>query len=243
VVGKFPGTSVVSLPFLTESARNGSMALWKLYETGVLANEYSETVPISLFTFPPSNIHTKKPVRTLEDLKGLQIGATSDSDADLLKRFGAVPVSLSIAEFYQAANQGVVAGVASPWTGVTNFKLHEVLPYHLEVPMGLSPGFMLMNKKAFAALPENMKTLLSKNSGYELSKRVGRVYGEEIARDQYNEVVKLGGHTMTKLEGAEAERWRKLAEPQIEAWLARDPNRGKILDAYRAALTAADKDK
>jgi len=243
VVGKFPGTSVVQLPFLTENNRSASIALWKLYETGVLADEYSETVPIALFTFPQSNLHTKKLVKSLEDLKGLQIGATSDTDADLLKRFGAVPVSLSIADFYQAASQGVVAGVASPWTGVTNFKLQEVLPYHLEVPMGLSPGFMLMNKKAFAALPDNLKALLRKNSGYDLSKRIGRVYGEEIARDQYNEVVKLGGHTMTKLDGAEAERWRKLAEPQIDAWLSRDPNRSKILDAYRAALATADKDQ
>jgi TRAP-type transport system periplasmic protein len=235
VAGKFPGTTVTDLPFLADNAHDASGALWLLYQNGTLAKEYAETVPIALFTYTPSNIHTKNLVKTLADLKGMKIAASSDGDADLLKRFGAVPVSLPITEFYPASAQGVVGGVAVPWTGVMQFKLQEVLHYHLALSMGIQTGFLLMNKAAYEALSAKAKAAIQKNSGYEFSMLVGAAY-DEIAATQYAAAAKSPGQTMNGITGSATAQWAELAQPQIDAWVSRTPDGAKILAAYRAAL-------
>lgn len=41
---------------------------------------------------------------------------------------------------------------------------------------------------------------------------------------------------MNSIKGAAAAPWAELAQPQIDAWVAKTPDGAKILAAYRAAL-------
>ena len=54
----------------------------------------------------------KKPVKTLEDLKGLKIRATG-RPADILKAVGGTPVGVEMADMYDGLQRGVVDGVLS----------------------------------------------------------------------------------------------------------------------------------
>ena len=51
------------------------------------------------------------------------------------------------------------------WTGVVQFKLPEVTNYHLETMLGSSTGFVLMNKPAYARLPEAARKVFDANTG------------------------------------------------------------------------------
>ena len=55
---RFPGSSIIELPFLVPSAALGSHALWTLYKDGALADEYKDYKVLALFVHNPGLIHT-----------------------------------------------------------------------------------------------------------------------------------------------------------------------------------------
>src|SRR5215469_11023686 len=89
-----PLSDVVSLPFLPiKTAEKGSEALWKLYEKfPAVQKEYSEIVPLVLYTGSPNMFITnKKLVKTLDDMKGLKVRILGGPPTDMAKALGAVP--------------------------------------------------------------------------------------------------------------------------------------------------------
>src|SRR6516165_8307123 len=57
---RFPGTSLIELPFVVPSALAGSRALWGLYQDGPLVDEYADYKVLALFVHNPGLIHTKE---------------------------------------------------------------------------------------------------------------------------------------------------------------------------------------
>jgi TRAP-type C4-dicarboxylate transport system substrate-binding protein len=55
---KFPGSSIIELPFVVPSAAQGSRVLWELYKDGTLADEYRDYKVLALFVHNPGLIHT-----------------------------------------------------------------------------------------------------------------------------------------------------------------------------------------
>ena len=64
----------------------------------------------------PGLLHTKKPVKTLEDLKGMKIRSTGFS-AKVVEALGAVPVAMPQGETYEALSKGIVDGDDRPHRG------------------------------------------------------------------------------------------------------------------------------
>ena len=82
---RFPGTSVIELPFLVRDSQSGSKALWGLYQSGALDQEYRDYKVLALFVHDPGLIHTRdKRVVTLADLKCLKLRAPNKTVAAAL---------------------------------------------------------------------------------------------------------------------------------------------------------------
>jgi TRAP-type C4-dicarboxylate transport system substrate-binding protein len=237
---QFQGSSVVELPGLVGSGAQGSVPLWNLYESGVLAEEYKLVKPVALFTFTPAFLHFKKPVKTAADLKGLKISTANPMGAEVIQRLGAAPITMSTIDNYPALQRGTVDGALVPYTGFTQFKLQEVVTFHLEESLGASGGFVFMNKEAYAKLPAQAKAAVDKHSGKPFSALMGKAL-DATASGQHDEVAKLERHTMAHLDRAEAERWSALMKPIVDNWVAATPNGAKILGAFTAELANAPK--
>lgn len=235
IAGKFPKTSVAELPFLATEAEHSSVALWKLIANGTIADEYAEVKPLSVFIYPQSQIHLTKPVRTMEDLKGIKVGTWSHTGGEILDALGAVPISISPAEAYQTAQRRTIAGVVVEWNGVMQFKIDEVTTAHVEANLGSNTGFVLMNKGAFDRLPETARAMIDRNAGAVLSASYGRAL-EAIARDQRETVGKRPGHEIIELAPAERKRWEAKVQPIYESWVKRTPNGAKVLEAFKTEL-------
>ena len=237
VRGKFPKTSVVELP-LDVNGRDGSVAMWRLYESGLLAQEHADVHPLGIFVYPQTIIHFHQPVRKLEELQGMKIGAGSKVAADVLTRLGVAPVTVTPPELYEVLQRRVVDGVAIAWTGVLQYKVAEVTNYHLNYAFGSTGGWMFMNKASYGKLTGKAKAAIDKNSGLGLSREFGMVL-DRIATEQHETVGKMPGHTIARLEPAEQARWDKLVEPVIGAWIAETPDGAKIWEAYKAEVQKA----
>ncbi len=98
--------------------------------------------PLAIQGGPLAGILTcSRPVRSLEDLKGLRIRVTSDL-LSTMHDLGADPIFLPMSEVYSAMAKGVIDGVVASLNTLKSLHFAEVAKYYtrLEVPRGAYPA-------------------------------------------------------------------------------------------------------
>ncbi len=232
---QFPGTSVADLPIVSEKSRDSAAALWALYERGLLAEEYSRIKPLLLFVYPQISLHFRKPVKSLDALRGLKLSVSDRTAAATMTKLGAAPVTMGPQNIYSALSRGVIDGAAIQWTGVLPFKLQEVSSYHVKTRLGSSSGYIAMNKQTFAKLPEKAQKAIDHHSGYAASRDYGDVL-DGIADDAYAQVSGEKGQTMARFDAKDEARMYDEVKPVLDEWVTRTPNGAAILAAFRAEV-------
>jgi TRAP-type C4-dicarboxylate transport system substrate-binding protein len=235
--GRFDDTTVVELPFLTNSTREGALALTRLLEKGKLRG-FDGIRVLGLFATPTTEIHSTMPVTKPDDLKGRKFRAAGPNQLAMLTGLGAIPVGgiagPAIAENMQ---RKMIDGTLNEWNAVSSFRIAEVAKYHLRVPMGSTTFMVVMNKTKYDALPPAAKAAIDKNAGEGFA----RVFAAKI--DAYNgevaaKVAADGKHTTVVPDAASLDAWRKaLANVEAE-WVKGDPVRSALLAAFKAELGA-----
>jgi len=229
---QFPKSAVVTLPFESRTGRESTLGFWRLYANGTIASEYSKVHPIALLTFPGVNLHGKKPVHNLAELKGLKVAAQGRVITKAVENLGATPIATAVAEFYTALQRGTIDYVATAWTALPTFKLHEETSYHLEVPLGTDNVYVVMNKASFDRLPQKLKTLIDEKAGIPLQERMIKVI-DGSTNGARTMVRGLPGHTIASLAPEEEQRWAALVAPVIDEWARETPDGVRVLAAFR----------
>jgi TRAP-type C4-dicarboxylate transport system substrate-binding protein len=233
--GRFPMTSVFELPFMIPSATKTSKAMWKTYEKfPEFQKEYKRVKPLALFCHPGGHFNTlKKPIRKIEDLKGLKFRTASPHVTKALKIFGAVPVNMPITEAYTALDRGVVDGTVLPWEGNFIFKLAELLKYGTEADFYTMTMMVVMNKRKWNSLPDDIKKVIDETTGMAMSLEAGKTY------DQTNQPMKglclKKGMQAIQLPAAEKKKLEALTIPLRDEWIKEMDAKGlpgkAVLDA------------
>ncbi len=172
----FPRTGLIELPGMAENAAVAADKLWDAFK--LLSPEWKRVKVLALWTNESQVIMTsKKPIRSLADLKGLKIRVPSKTQGATMKALGAVPVFMPINRVYNAVNTGVIDGVMTGPSTVKSFKFHEVNKYFtVGLPIGRSPFFLVMNKKKWNSLSADQKKLITKTTGRGLSIKASKFY-------------------------------------------------------------------
>jgi TRAP-type C4-dicarboxylate transport system substrate-binding protein len=166
---------------MVTTAEQTSVALWKTYDK-YMKDEFKEVKVLWLYVHAPGQIFTrKKPVKTLEDLKGMKIRATNPHVQECLKTFGVVPVGIPVPEVYNALERGVVDGTAMPFEGLWVFKQHEVVDYGAICDLYTMTFPIVMNLAKWNSLPADVKKIMEDNIGLEMSRKAGIVYDKTEA--------------------------------------------------------------
>jgi TRAP-type C4-dicarboxylate transport system substrate-binding protein len=241
ITGTYKKAMVPTLPFEAPKAVVASVALWRLYETGVISDEFAKVKPIALFGYNPSGIQTSRSITKLEDMKGIKLAVISHSSAQEVELLGGTPVTMSPSEIYEALQRGLAAGAVLGWTGTQTFKLAEVTKYHLDVPFGNNPGFLMMTKTAYEKVPAKARAALDKHMGLEWSVVMGR-NSDQVEEESRAQVRALPGHTVAALSEEQTERWHKLLAPIADEWVKTNPDGARVLAAYRAEVAKANKE-
>ncbi len=241
--GMFTKTEVFELPFMTKHPETASQAMWDYVQKNAL-DEFKGVKLLATHTHDGSHLHFgKKQVKTMEDLKGLKIRATSRIDAKILAALGAIPVQMPMPAVPEAISKGVVDGTSLPWEISTAFKIQEICKTHTETPpnqakRGNAIFVLAMNQAKYNGLPPNLKKVIDQNSGRETSRWVGMVWdggtapARKIAVDRHN--------TINVLSEAEYLRWEKATEPVTTEWIkevnAKGGNGKALLNDAKALL-------
>lgn len=233
----FPKTNVGTLPFEAKNHREDALALWHLYQKGVITEEFAKVKPLGFIVFPELVIHSKRPIHSLADMKGLKISVEGRVLSNMMPRLGAVPISLQPGELYASLQRGLVEAVPQGWPSVPTFHLNEVTNFHLEAPLGYNTGYVFMNKDAYAKLPQKGREAIDKYSGEAY---VTRLIAADDTMEAFGRDATKGiqGQTIASLAPAEEARWKELVAPVTEEWVKATPDGDKVLAAFRAEVAA-----
>jgi len=215
--GRFPLSEVIDLPL---GYKNGLAAtqLINLYYEKFKPKELDDVKVLYLHAHGPGILHTKKPVKNLEDLKGMKIVCHGLS-AKVVGALGATPVAMPMPERYDALQKGVAEGGVNPIESLKGWKLGEVIKSTTEnFGSAYSTGFfVVMNKDKWASLqPDIQKTIdqvskewvMKTGNGWDEMDKEGR----EFTLSKGNQIISL-----SKEEDA---KWAKLVQPILDDYVA-----------------------
>jgi TRAP-type C4-dicarboxylate transport system substrate-binding protein len=219
--GRFPVMAAVDLPM---GYANGKVAsrVAQEFAKAFKPKELSDVKVLYLHAHGPGLLHTKKPVKKLEDLKGMKIRATGLS-AKIVKALGGVPVAMPQGGTYEALKKGVVEGTFGPMEVLKGWKQAEVIKYTTECySIGYTTTFfVVMNLDKWNALPADIKKIFD-----EVSDKYTDVHGNVWdSTDQEGRKYTLSlGNEIISLSDEESARWRKAVEPVIKDYVTNTPD-------------------
>ncbi|MCI0752774.1 TRAP transporter substrate-binding protein [Teichococcus vastitatis] len=238
--GRFPKMEVMELPFIANHGGVSNARACQAFAGEHLREEFGEVQPLVFWAHDAGLIHSRRPVRTMEDLSGLKLRFPTRQAGEGLRALGAAPIGMPVPQVPEALSQGVLDGAVVPWEVVPSIKLQELVKNHTAIPG--SPTFytatnvLAMNKAKYAALPEALRSTLDQHSGMVAAAAVGATLDQQAV--QNSEVARKRGNTLIEITAEEAARWRQACQPVTEAWLGQMRDRGgeALLDAARAAF-------
>jgi len=157
--GRFPISEAIDLPVGFSSAKAASLALLDLVEK-YNAKEFEKVKILTMFTCPPANIMTKTPVKSLKDLKGMEL-RVGGTQADIIKNLGGIPVAMPQSDTPEAIQKGVVKGHVSSMEVLKDFNYAAYTPNVTIANLWVVTFAVVMNKDKWNSLPADVKKLFN----------------------------------------------------------------------------------
>ena len=221
---RFWRTSIIELPFVVPNADSGSKALWNLYKSGGLANEWDGYKVLALFVQNPGLVHTRHTrVVNLSDLKGLRLRAPNRTVSVALESVGAIPMVMLPDELVPAMQAGRLDGIITNWgTPLPGFL--DYMKQHTAVPFYASAFFIVMNKQRYESLPPDVKRAIEEVSGDALVAKFGGLW------DRWDKPFLDGAHAsdqeIVRLTPAQLRNWQEGLQPVSDRYIADLTQRG-----------------
>lgn len=215
--GRFPLTELVQVPYLVGSAEIGTKVLNDSeLRSKYLDAEHKGVKVLLLLTHQPGNVHTtKKPIRTVEDMKGLRIRFASPTIRDFIAALGGTPVGVLPTEQVEQLQKGTIDGVFIDYGGAgIAFKMGGVLKYSTEMYSYVSSFGVAMNPDFWNRLSPDLQGIVTKSmTGVE--KEVGEAWdGLDVPGKK---AIMDGGGEAIRLSPEENARFRKIGAEVAEA--------------------------
>lgn len=194
----------------TSTPRVAYEAMCSLYEdVESYADEYAGVVPYDFKNCgEPVYLITKTPVRTLDDLKGMQIRAVNDGDVAMIESFGGVAVRLEVPALMESLEKGVIDGVLLGAESLLSMNFAEVCKY-ATVTRSVNPFTIqkFISEKTYNKFTEAQKQVfdeVSKNYSYiEIESGIdAEAAGIAFAEEQGVEFIELPEEDYARMNAA-----------------------------------------
>jgi len=156
--GRFPVSEAIDQPVGFSSAKAASLALYDLIEK-YNPKEFEKVKIITLFTCPPANIMTIKPVKSLKDIKGMEL-RVGGTQADIIKNLGGIPIAMPQSDTPEALQKGTVKGHVSSMEVLKDFNYAAYTPNATIVNLWVVTFSVVMNKDKWNSLPAEVKKVI-----------------------------------------------------------------------------------
>lgn len=166
-------------------------------DAGIKVMAYASIPPYQLLL-------AEKPIKTLEDLKGMTFKATGDLTR-IATSLGGEGIVMPMSESYTALQKTTIDGAFAPYETMKSFRFGEVVKYALELNIGSAPaghwGFCL---KSWNKLPADIQKVFEDNVdwfGRKIEELVfaGEATGIDFAKENKVRFLKLPAEDLDKI--------------------------------------------
>ena len=163
VVGHDPRFQVLGAPGVFDSMAHAYRVIGdgKFRETIMSLGEAKGMKGVSLIVYGPTSYATRRPVRTLDDFRGLKIRVFASPMQTLaLARLGATAAPMPLSEVMPALQRGAIDGNRTGITIFTTFKYYDVLKTVTETHDAMVTSIALVSKAWYDKLPPDLQAIL-----------------------------------------------------------------------------------
>ena len=127
---------------------------------------------------------TDKPIKSIDDLKGIKFRTSGKAMATLWKALGAIPVEISSKEIYTALQRGTLQGFATSVARVRRAKIYEVAPYITVDPtQPFMSNYLAINRDAWAKIAQEDQKIIM-----EEALKMEKITREKAAQEHIEEL-------------------------------------------------------
>ncbi|MBO6002652.1 MAG: TRAP transporter substrate-binding protein DctP [Mailhella sp.] len=203
--GKMNLLGVVALPGMCPNALVGSLVTEDIIEHFKEIRDEMPANSVHYFGWASAayQIHTIKPVKNMEELKGKKIIVWDAATLEWIKSMGANPIRMSSPDTYLALSKGMADGVICPLAPLKSYKITEACKYHLIMDLAVNTFCMEANKDLWDSMPQDMRDWLSAEGGMKMAEACGKSLEDGAMAD--TKWMEAQGHQFFYLTAAERE--------------------------------------
>jgi TRAP-type transport system periplasmic protein len=234
VPGRFPDDQVFELPGLVPNIKEGGRLFEELLKSNSLRG-YSDYVVIGSFMIANAHVFSRKPIKTVADLKGMKVRISGAVIGQTVKELGVVPVLMAPNDVVEAMGRGTIDATTTVPAAVVDFGIDRVTSYDYLIRLGTNPFTVLMNRQKFESLPKAAQDVITK-------------YSPGWIDDTY--VKNLSAYNDSVIEQFRADKKRTVITPSDDDlkiiaaasekvtadWAAKDPHNAALLAKGREIL-------
>jgi TRAP-type transport system periplasmic protein len=217
--GRYPKTEAFELPFvLSHRALVNSKALEE-FAAGNLQDEFRDVRPLCFSCRDHGVLHASRPVKSVEDMKGLRLHVSNRLAGEAVHALGAQGVSMPGPQVPMALAGHVIDACLDPWDTVPALRLNDQLKNHTdfaESALSTTSFILAMNKGTYDRLPADLKTVIDNNSGQVAAGMAGVMW--DLEARAVASMTRERGDPVSVLAAEDLVRWRKATEPVVLAW-------------------------
>ena len=214
--GKFPLTDVLSLATWVDGkdiATDIGNAMYKR----VLNQEFPGVKMVELNGCIQAFMWTKKPVKTLEDVKGLKIRTPGGQQTNYIKALGAEPLFMPLGDVYMAMETGTIDGIVTcpPLIPLSTFMRWQNMP--VVTTFGCVSEGVIMNQESWNKTPDDLKPVVDDvcHNPFHTTGGLTREVYKKMMKEVTDKKVEL-----YNLPPNEADRWYERFRDVTRKWVA-----------------------
>jgi TRAP-type C4-dicarboxylate transport system substrate-binding protein len=231
---RFPDAAVIELPGIFRNAAEATAVFSRLVESGTIGG-FAPYHVLGVFASEPETVHLRQPISSIAGLQDKRIRVNNDVELAVLSRLGGVPIFVPINETPAAILSGKVDGATAPPVPMLEFGIGRVAPYHYLLPISSVPQALLMSRKAFDRLPDDVKEIIRRYSGawlmdkyITINEAATALVIDQLKTDPKRTVIVPSAADMETAQGA--------FKSVVAAYAAESPHHAALVQAARAAL-------
>ena len=178
------------------------------------ADQWKDYKLLWITTIDPNLLVTvKKPVKTLENMHGLQLRIPNAMTASMVKTLDATPVSMSSGDWIVSLDKGTTDGAATSLGSLLDYKIGEKIDYITRYSLGPGILFLAMNKKSWSRLSPDIQKVLDASAKWGKQDIIETKKKSETKAIEY---LKSNGVEFFNLSPEEYARWENTVQPVFD---------------------------
>ena len=235
-----PIFGIDSLPFLANDVEKARLLAGLSVDAVRKQFDKSGLVLLYAVAWPGQSLFTRKPIKSIEDLKGMKMRVQSPANARLAELIGSIPVRVDPVDVPQAMQTGLIeAFMTSPSSGY-DWKAWDFSSYYYELSAWQPKNVVYMNKSMFKKLSADQQAIIM-DAAAKAQVRGWYMMQQEVKvkRAKLCEKLKCEIPANPKLVSA----FLKIGTQMTDEWVKKTGGDAKsVVDAFRAVETVAKAD-